>query len=145
MIIWGPWSTDHRLYIYRLVRVSERKKNKQTLILSKWYGPRHSYLQAGDVGHRTSTKLTLVLLSPDMPCLYKQCRSRSVGHAGWSGLYFTSVCNHFILNARPIAFSRKIPIWTANARINLRIQEVWSGPLLDSPQIDQLQRSVREW
>ena len=29
--------------------------------------------------------LTVVLLSPDMPCPHKQCRSWSVGEANWSG------------------------------------------------------------
>ena len=36
-------------------------------------GPFHSLL------------LTVVLLNPDMSCLCKQCRSRSVGEANWSG------------------------------------------------------------
>ena len=30
-------------------------------------------------------KLTLVLLNPDIPWLCKQCRSRSVEEANWSG------------------------------------------------------------
>ena len=39
-------------------------------------------------------KLTLVLLNPDIPCLCKQCRSRSFGFWRWSQLiWICTVCH----------------------------------------------------
>ena len=48
-----------------------------------------------DPVHRLLKKglfLTLVLLSPDMPCLYKQCRSRSVGFFRSQLIWICTVC-----------------------------------------------------
>ena len=71
-------------------------------------------------------KFTLVLLNPDIPCLWKQCRSRSVGFFRSQLIWICSVC-HSACDFISVVWIKKSDWLTGRNGRGSLIDSAWQG------------------
>ena len=70
--------------------------------------------------------LTLVLLNPDIPCLCKQCSSRSVGFFRSQLIWSCTVC-HYVCNSIPTIWIKQSDWLKIRSGRGILIYSAWQG------------------